>query len=312
MAFHPDGRTLASGDISGIVTFWDPRARKESKAIRAHDSALRSVAFSDDGKRMLTAGNDQTFRQFDLATGKLLETRYLGSLATVVRYSPDRRCIASAGVDRALRIWSADEGESLGTWLGHTSMIRTSPLTPMEGVSHRRYDAAVGNLQWLGPRVLRGHDNYVYPVVFSPDGRWIAGGWDNAIRLGTLSAPIRRCLRGSGSWIALAFSPGSQTLYRANDATLRPGRSRPGTSSARIEENLSSLDLPLAISLRVAPTYGMRSRSFSGTCRACTNDALPELQDARLGLRAEKRTRGRCAVRPFDNDVAGDRSTIEA
>ena len=94
LAFHPDGRTLASGDISGIVTFWDPRARKESMAIQAHDSALRSVAFSDDGKRLITAGNDQTFRQFDTATGKLLETRYLGSLATVVRYSPDRRCIA--------------------------------------------------------------------------------------------------------------------------------------------------------------------------------------------------------------------------
>src|SRR5262249_39700952 len=30
--------------------------------------------------------------------------------------------------------------------------------------------------------VLRGHTNYVYPVAYSPDGRWIAsGGWDEKV-----------------------------------------------------------------------------------------------------------------------------------
>ncbi len=295
MAFHPGGRLLASGDITGIVSIWDTRTRKEAASIHAHDTALRSVAFSDDGKRMLTAGNDQTFRQFDTATGKLLETRYLGSLATVVRYSPDRRWIATAGVDRALRIWPADAGESMGTWLGHTSMI-----TDLAFNSDGTALATAGNdavrlwqlREGAGPRVLLGHDNYVYPVIFSPDGRWIAsGGWDKAIHLwDAVSARSVAVFRGSGSWIAaLAFSPDSKTLYsRSNDATLRAWSVPEGRElqRVRIEENLSpSWTYRLAISpdgTRLFAVYEQKVVFWNLPGLTTRTTLLPDLKDARL------------------------------
>jgi WD40 repeat protein len=50
VAFHPEGKILASGDGDGMVTLWDVTTGKEQRTLRAHK--ILHVAFSPDGKTL--------------------------------------------------------------------------------------------------------------------------------------------------------------------------------------------------------------------------------------------------------------------
>ncbi|NCS59391.1 MAG: WD40 repeat domain-containing protein, partial [Microcystis aeruginosa G11-04] len=74
-------------------------------------------------------------------------------------------------------------------------------------------------------RTLKGHDNYVYSVNFSPDGKTlVSGSWDNTIKLWNVETGQEiRTLKGHDSVVySVNFSPDGKTLVSGSaDNTIK-------------------------------------------------------------------------------------------
>jgi len=82
------------------------------ESLAGHQATVLGIAFSRDGKRVVTACEDGKVRLWSAPDWKLLET-LSGHQGPVhwAEFSPDGAWVASAGEDKTVRIWSAENGK---------------------------------------------------------------------------------------------------------------------------------------------------------------------------------------------------------
>ena len=67
VSFSPDGNLLAAGFANGVVHVWDASTWKEKYLERGHLHFIEGLALSPDGGTLLSVGDDDTLRRWDLA-----------------------------------------------------------------------------------------------------------------------------------------------------------------------------------------------------------------------------------------------------
>lgn len=111
VAFSPDGKSLAAGNLDGQIKIYDVAGKKELRELKAHEGVW-AVAFNPDGKLLASGGWDKTIRLWDTASWKDVRT-IKAHLATVTAldFHPTAPQLASGGTDGLIRIWDVSPGK---------------------------------------------------------------------------------------------------------------------------------------------------------------------------------------------------------
>ena len=223
---------------------------------------VKSVAFSPDGRLIVSGSGDGTIQLWDAQTGGQVGNPLKGHTNSVnsVAFSPDGRHIVSGSWDKTIQLWDAQTGGQVGNPLkGHTSSVNSVAFSPdgrhivsgSQDKTIRLWDAQTGG-QVGNP--LQGHTSLVNSVAFSPDGRHIASGSrDKTVRLwdAQTGRQVEDPFQGHTDEImSVAFSPDGRHIVSCSmDNIIRLWDAQMG---GQVENSLSSTLSPIHLSSSAA------------------------------------------------------------
>ncbi|TAF09613.1 MAG: CHAT domain-containing protein [Nostocales cyanobacterium] len=185
------------------------------------EGAVKSVIFSRDAKTLISAGDDQTVKLWDL-NGNVLQTfpGHEDGVKSVV-LSPQGNMLASVGNDQTVKLWDL-QGNLLETLSGDKYKIETVVFSPDEEIIATVSDnktVKIWDLQGNLLETLSWPDDKVTMVVFSPEGDTLATvSNQNIVKLWDLKGNLIRTFKDSDEQVTnVVFSPDGQTLATASE-----------------------------------------------------------------------------------------------
>lgn len=236
VALSPDGRLIATGHYDGSVQIWESSTGRLLARIGVHESRVRAVAFSPDGRRVVSCEGDPNAAEEERGVAKVwdLESRtQIGSFAghgdviDDVVFIDQGRSVISAGGEGKIRIWDVQNPESAILLEGHEQSVRRLALAPDGRTLASGADDGtirLWDLETRNPLAILPVGDDVLALAYSHDARWLAASrrngpillWD--LRAGGLPQRLEGHI---GNVHALRFTPDGRLASAGTDRSIR-------------------------------------------------------------------------------------------
>ncbi len=230
LAFSPDGKHLAMGDISPVISIYNASTGVKEGEFKGHEGGVKGLAYSPDGQTLASSGPDMMILLHNTVS-KEIRQRLAGHSSSVnsVAYSPEGSILASSSSDATVKLWDVASGKEIRTLIGHGAGIEglafsrngRTILSEAGDVTARLWDASTGQVI----RILPQRDGEVAAVGLSPDGRLGVTtrgdySWHVFDAFSGQDILVLRGQHGNGS--AAVFAPDSRSLLTgALDGSIR-------------------------------------------------------------------------------------------
>jgi WD40 repeat protein len=254
VAWSPDGTLLATAAAFGANLF-AAEGGSALRAMRGHNGLVQRVAFSRDGKTLVSAGGDRTAKLWSVDSGEAIATfRGHAAALTSAALNTDATRLLTASADQTLKVWDVRGGQS--------SLALGENVGGVQGIAWSRDGKRIASALTTGLIVVRDcqtgsvlHE-FVHQgpigIAFHPDGTKLAtSGSDTQIRIWRITGatsisnaiwPFPRrgqegTLSGHGNYVvSLAYSSDGRRLYSASwDGTVKAWNPDEGSESFSVK-----------------------------------------------------------------------------
>jgi WD40 repeat protein len=214
-------------------------AGKPNPALRlikeAHTNHVVGIAFSPDGKTLVSSSRDKTIRFWDVATGKrsriIRHTEAFGPIA----WCPDGKTLAVlSDRDQVVIFYDPETQKEKARLTGFTNRVFSLAFSPDGQILATHEEGTKEAILWDMARreklhTLKGHTGICdfHRQPFSPDGKlFVTGSADQTIRIWDVATgkPVQILKGHDGAvYSAVTFSPDGKTVVSGgnHDKTVR-------------------------------------------------------------------------------------------